>query len=124
MDEAVYQKTVDEASLGLINGPHSAHRRLQRARPQRHVGHPGEDDSGGLDNVVVLGKLWAKALKEGDETGQVIFRLESGEVLEGKLHRGHSKGQARKLLGRSLDLEKAFKQLARHPKHAAFTVIA
>ena len=81
-------------------------------------------DSGGLDWVVGVAKVWSRALKEG-QGGRVRVELSSGEILDGETHADfRTAGPGRELLGRSLDLEKAFKQLARDPRQASLTVIA
>eukprot|EP00972_Heterocapsa_arctica_P053504 7879756-Heterocapsa_arctica.AAC.1 len=82
-------------------------------------------DLDGIDSVVSLAKAWAHATS-GD--GSVTVELASGATLSGYLHEewSHSaegRSSVGKLLGRTLDLEAAFKQLARHPAGAALSVI-
>ena len=66
-----------------------------------------------------LAKAWAAA---GDERNKDIeFRLESGEVLAGKLHADFV--GSRRILGKCSDLESAYKQLAVSPVDADVSVI-
>ena len=67
----------------------------------------------GTDDIVGIAKVWAKVLS----AEQIKMILSDGTVLKGKRHRTFSRKQARKLKARLIDLEKAYKQVARDPKH-------
>ena len=53
----------------------------------------------------------------------VSFKLSSGEVLTSSLHQEWQGAAGRQLVGRTVDLESAYRQVARHPADAAFSVV-
>ncbi|CAE7730529.1 pol [Symbiodinium sp. CCMP2592] len=65
-------------------------------------------DLGGVDEVVVLCRAFVEAVFE-DRT--VALRLSSGAELRGLLHSSLTAQQAKTLVGRTLDLEAAYKQM-------------
>jgi hypothetical protein len=65
-------------------------------------------DLGGIDELAVLARSWLEAVRD-DRAVEV--RLSSGKVLRGTLHASLTLKDARSLVGRTLDLEAAYKQL-------------
>ena len=146
LDEKVYAKTVDEVSRGKAAGPFSAEAlsgMLGEWMPARRLGiAQGDDvrqiddfsefghndtsgtaeriDIGGVDRVVGLAKIWMDAV---DCWGQVQVRLESGEVLRGRVHPEFQSPEARQPSGRSMDIEKAYKNVPVDPALAPLAVI-
>lgn len=150
LDKAIYKKTQEELEWGMLNGPFTEEQLTAKLGPlwvparrfgilqgdyrqiddYSEYGHNATSetsetiDAGGLDWAVGIAKVWAQALEEGKK-GRFAIALENGEQLVGHLHPDFAeKSAGRELLGRSLDLEKAFKQLARDPKQAALSVVA
>ena len=77
--------------------------------------------------MVGLIKTWARAVRP---SGDVHLVLSDGEELGGRLHSEWDRHRAKedmvgvgRLLGRTLDLESAFKRLATHPAGAPLAVI-
>ena len=144
MDEAIFSKTLGEAKVGRARGPLSEEQLSKKWgplwSPVRRFGvdqgeyRPIDDYSeyghnstsatsetinpGGLDNVIGIAKQWAKAVLDK----KVVVCLNDGTVLQAPLHGAYSAEE--KLVGRSLDLEKAYKQLARDPRQGALAVFA
>ncbi|MCR9077285.1 MAG: hypothetical protein NXI07_14705, partial [bacterium] len=77
-------------------------------------------DLEGVDAIVGIAKTWAEAVKRD---GTVSVTLASGEVLTGVLHPGFQKDRHLQLLGRALDLKRAFKQVPISPTMARAAVI-
>ena len=77
-------------------------------------------DAGGLDNVVGIARAWAGAL---NSAGHVSMRLSTGEALMGHVHAGYSSTDT-EVVGRSLDLSRAYKQMARKPSLGAASIFA
>ena len=78
-------------------------------------------DPGGVDDVVNVGRAWLTAIVNGRHVRVV---LSDGTMLHGELHASLSVQQAGTLVGKTWDLSKAYKRLARFPGHAALTCIA
>ena len=62
----------------------------------------------GVDGVAVLARTFAGAV---DDSGTVRLALSDGQVIEGELHPSLNLDEARRILGRTLDLDSAYKQL-------------
>ncbi|CAE7638477.1 Abcb1a [Symbiodinium sp. CCMP2592] len=133
--EAVWTATLDEVSKGWLSGPYSESEVAERLGPlfvaSRRFGLEQSDkvrmiddmsetlvnagfassyklDLGGVDEVVVLCRAFVEAVFE-DRT--VVLRLSSGTELRGLLHSSLTVQQAKTLVGRTLDLEAAYKQM-------------
>ena len=65
-------------------------------------------DLGGVDELAVLLRTF---LDGAADNGDLLFHLSDGAALEGRLHPSISVLQARTLVGRTLDLEDAYRQL-------------
>lgn len=75
----------------------------------------------GLDQVVG----WARARWDAvDNKGRFVMKDTAGCIWEETLHKDWSVTSWRELQGRVADLKQAYKQLPRHPKHAAFSNVA
>ena len=135
ISEAVWTATLDEVSKGWLSGPHSESEVAERLGPlfvaSRRFGLTQSDkvrmiddmsetlvnagfassfklDLGGVDEVVVLCRALVEAVFD-DRT--VVLRLSCGAELRGVLHHSLTVQQARTLVGRTLDLEAAYKQM-------------
>jgi len=148
MDAAIYQKTLDECNRGWARRSSKAELDSKYGPlwlPARRFGveqggdyRPIDDfsefgvndtsstkesvDVGGVDDIVGLAKAWIEAVDP--VTRAVRVELSSGRALRGELHPEWSLEEVRDLRGRSVDLEKAFKQIARSPAHGALSIIA
>jgi hypothetical protein len=152
VDHELWRRTCAEVEKGWLTGPFNveqlterlgplwvAARRFPAPRDARPIDDYSEyshnataenyetADLDGVDTVVGLIKTWARAVLP---SGDVRLELADGEVLGGRLHpewgRHRSAGDqvgVGRLLGRTLDLESAFKQLARHPACAPLAVV-
>ena len=146
LDAKVYAKTLEEVKSGKAAGPFSASDLTQQFPswlPARRLGIvQGEDvrqiddfseyghndtsatvervDAAGVDRVVGLAKIWTDAV---DERGIVSVQLESGEVLSGPVHPRFRSARARQPVGRSMDIEKAYKNVPVHPQLAPMSVV-
>ena len=152
VDQELWKRTGAEVEKGWPTGPFSteqlterlgplwlAARRFPAPRDARPIDDYSEyshnataknyetADLDGVDSVVGLIKTWARAVLP---SGDVHLELSDGEKLGGRLHPEWDRHRARedmvgvgRLLGRTLDLESAFKQLARHPASAPLAVI-
>ena len=144
MDKAIYAKTLEEVERGMARGPVPEEELSNRFGPlwvpvrrfgvdqadyravddYSEYGHNATSgtceklDPGGIDWVAGIAKAWMDAGKHD----LVTVRLSSGQVLQGLRHEDFAEGV--KLLGRSLDLEKAYKQLARRPSDAPLAIFA
>ena len=76
---------------------------------------------GGIDEVAALSKLFLDIV---DDERCVKTILGTGAVLVGKLHASLTLDQARDLVGRTLDLKAAYKQLAINPNSLKHAVLA
>ncbi|CAK0828484.1 unnamed protein product, partial [Prorocentrum cordatum] len=75
----------------------------------------------GLDEVAGLARCWAEAVDWDRRRASV--RLPGGAALEGRLSDEWSRAEAARLAGRTLDLSKAYKQLAKRPEHRRYSVV-
>ena len=78
-------------------------------------------DLGGVDELLGIAKAMLSAVSD-DRT--VSFNMPDGTKLHGVLHPSWTLEDARDLLGRCLDLQDAYKQLARKPSDSRFSIIA
>ena len=145
MESSLWRKTNEELERGECRGPFSAQELDTRhiagwlgakrfGVPQKDDFRPCDDysafgqnctsssketiDTEGPDNIVGLAKAWAMALSDQ----QIHMILNDGSVLKGRRHPELSKKQAKVLRARLIDLEKAYKQVARHPRHAHLAI--
>ena len=77
-------------------------------------------DTDGPDEITGTSKLWSCAL----QSKKFTLRLDDGTVLEGTRHAELDAEGARALLARIIDLERAYKQLARPPWEAHLAIFA
>ena len=75
----------------------------------------------GVDCIALLAKVYSTAVREDRS---IVIMTTDGQELRGTLHDDWSLGDARKLLGRTLDLRHAYKQLARRPSYGYAAVVA
>ena len=80
---------------------------------------PFKVDLGGVDEVAAL----ARSLHSSTRVGKVRVRDEDGEERLGCLHPGW-KGSPGLIKGAAADLAQAFRQLARLPAHAGFSIVS
>ena len=73
-------------------------------------------DTGGVDVVVGIARCWSLAEPGGD----INIQLSTGEVAA---RQSNYTKDGLAVVGRVWDLSKAYRQLARNPAHAAFTVV-
>ena len=78
-------------------------------------------DTEGPDSISGLSKLWTRIF-EVDANFQFRVQLDDGSVLTGTLHPELRGLDAQELLGRLIDLARAYKQLARDPKDADIAI--
>ena len=75
-------------------------------------------DAGGVDVVWI-----ARCLLLAEPGGDINIQLSTGEVTSAPIHPDSTK-EGLAVVGRVWDFSKAYRQLARNPAHAAFTVVA
>jgi hypothetical protein len=99
-------RAIDDFSLPMTNAAYGSHEKL---------------DLMNVDEVASLGKLMAEIVSSKDQT--ICLRTSKG-VLRGVRHPAwRANGQVR-LTGRTLDLWKAYRQLATSPKSARWCLVA
>jgi hypothetical protein len=76
---------------------------------------------GGVDELLGITKAMLSAVAENRA---VSFNMPDGSTLNGTLHPSWTLDEARDIMGRCLDLKDAYKQLARNPVDARFSIIA
>ena len=136
VQRVLWEKTMDEVERQEARGPFSAEQLDERhpggwiaakrfGVPQKGSWRAVDDysifgqnasssteetvDTDGPDEIVGTSKLWACALQSKTFT----LSLEDGTILEGTRHEELDQEGARALLARIIDLERAYKQLAR-----------
>ena len=77
-------------------------------------------DTDGPDEIIGTSKVWARAL----QSKTFILRLDDGTILQGTRHEELDSEEARALLARIIDLERAYKQMARPPHEAHLAIFA
>ena len=139
LDQAVYQTTKDERDKGWLEGPFSEDELKRRLGPLFVINNrfgimqggkvraidnysssfvnlayatPWRLEFGGVDLIVNTAKSMLAALSD---EGTVRIELGCGTILEGRLHPTLTVSQARKLVGRTLDLSNAYRQLFNSP---------
>ena len=147
LDEAVYQTTKDEREKGWLEGPFSEEELKSRLGPLFVVNNrfgimqggkvraidnysssfvnlayatPWRLEFGGVDLIVNTAKSMLDAVADD---GTVKIELSCGTILEGKLHSSLSVAQSRRLVGRTLDLSNAYRQLFNSPASEWCSVI-
>ena len=147
VDEEIVMRTEEEVRDGKATGPHTEQemdamfpegwapvRRVglvQSAgiRPIDDFSEFGHNDSSGTDEHVDLGgvdavagitKAWSEAVKAD---GTVRTKYKDGTKLVGRLHQDFAGGRHRRILGRALDLHRAYKQVPISPGLRRFAVI-
>ena len=147
LDEAVVQKTKEEVSAGKAKGPYTAEELTRELGhfwvPAPRVGirqgnsvRPIDDFScfahnstsgtvekpaaGGVDEIVSIAKVFAESAT--DE--RVSVKYSDSSMDASSLHASLRNHEARRLVGRTIDLEKAYKNLAPSPAFAPLCVIA
>ena len=115
---------------GWLDGPRIPVVQRKGVRPCEHYSAYGQNatssaretvDTEGIDRVLVMIKVWTRFLKA---KGKVSLEMPDGSVREGLKHPAYDTKEAKKLLGRLLDLKRAYKQLARAVKDAALSVFS
>ena len=86
-------RQIDDLSASLVNASFSVRFKV---------------DLGGIDEAALVAKMMLEAV--GDDRS-VTIRLSDGRELKGKLHESLSPTKARDLVGRTLDLDAAYKQI-------------
>ena len=76
-------------------------------------------DTDGPDSIVCGARLWSSGVRKD---GKVFLRLADGSSLEGRLHSSLTPELVELLKARLIDLKKAYKQLAIHPRDAPFSI--
>ena len=76
---------------------------------------------GGVDEIAAILRTFLEAIKSD---GSVVIHLSDGSVLRGRLPPGVSPAMAKRLPGKCIDLKSAYRQMARSPEHAVFSIIA
>ena len=79
---------------------------------------------GGIDEIVATAVLWHRTLLRARVAGTVQVTLREGEVLRGALHPHWCKANEDQLVGKTWDLQDAYKQLALKPAHRFAAVVA
>ena len=82
---------------------------------------PERVDLGGFEEYVSLAKEWCRCITPDRH---VCVTLPGGKVLHGRLHKEWSVDGARSLMGRTVDLRSAYKQIAVHPDHRRYAVVS
>ena len=73
------------------------------------------------EHVLAWARAWAGS---AEQDRSLSLTLDSGELWTTDLHEQWTIAEWSSLLGRVADLKSAYKQLARHPAHASFSIIA
>ena len=148
-DKILWDKTLEEVAGGCLTGPFTAEELTKKHgplwMPSRRFGvlqngdvRPIDDFSEslinpafgteekvqmkGVDDIVAAGRAWEEGLDFNKMSYE--FKEAGGKVRSGKISRAWSESEARTLSGRVADLKSAYKQLPRHPAHAALSIIA
>ena len=79
----------------------------------------GRSTWGGIDTVVGIGKAWNEAVREG--VAEVT--LSTGQVVQAPTHPQFLSVAQRRLVGRTVDLRRAFKQLAIGAEFSSLAVV-
>ncbi|CAK0909772.1 unnamed protein product, partial [Prorocentrum cordatum] len=79
-------------------------------------------DPGGVDEIAAMARALLSSVDW--DTGRVELKPRDGPPMVGRVHAGWTPEYLCRLIGRSSDLWKAFKQLARRPSFAAFSIVA
>ena len=115
---------------GWLDGPRIPVVQRKGVRPCEHYSAYGQNstssaretvDTEGIDRILGMLKIWTRLLKS---KGRVQITLPDGSVKQGLKHPDFDGPEAKKLLGRLLDLKRAYKQLARAMKDAALSVFS
>jgi hypothetical protein len=75
----------------------------------------------GVDHIVSWARAWITSV---DDSGWFQICDDLGGVWSGRLHSSWTLDSWRDLMGRVTDLKNAYKQVAAHPAHASFGIIA
>jgi len=148
LEQEVWNATMTEVEDKLLRGPYSreslsdevgalwvAARRFgirqgQKVRPIDNFAEHLVNDAFGarekvkllsIDHVIAWARAWLGAV---DEHRNVSILDAGGGRWIGELHRDWSLTEWRDLKGRVADLRNAYKQVAVHPAHSAFSVVA
>ena len=135
IDKAVWEATAEELRKGWLAGPFDVESLRKLLGPlfviSRRFGvrqgdnvRPIDDfsasfvnsafqvgfkvDLGGVDEIASTAKAFLACIKDD---GMVVLDLSSGKQLKGRLHHSLSLSDARDIVGRTLDLESAYKQI-------------
>ena len=148
MDAEVSRITAEEVSKGWLKGPFEPDQLSQRLGlwvPARRFGirqgagvrviddlsERGHNatvsthekiDTGGIDAIAGIAKTILSAVCP--DTRAICLELSDGTALHGFLHPEWNLCDVSNLRGKLWDLSKAYKQLARSPAHASFTIVA
>ena len=115
---------------GWLDGPRIPVVQRKGVRPCEHYSAYGQNstssacetvDTEGIDRILAMIKVWTRMLKAD---GKVTLTMPDGSVREGHRHPAYNRRDARKLLGRLLDLKRAYKQLSRAVKDSALSVFS
>ena len=134
LEQEVWAITMEEKSKGWLSGPFTETQLVEQLGPlfvvsrrfgirqgtkvrviddfseslvNRCFGASETIDLGGVDELAVLAKAMLDMVKPN---GDVILKLADGPVKKGRLHESLDLVKAKKLVGRTLDLESAYKQ--------------
>ena len=75
----------------------------------------------GIYSIIAIVRVWLSAVSDD---GAVMIKRSDGSVMSGMLHGSWSSQDLKNMMGRLLDLRRAYKQLASKPEHAYASVIA
>ena len=146
IDEALAKTTQEELQSGWLRGPFTKEdldrkftswvpvkrfgiRQGQKVRAIDDYSLLGQNaamsvaekvDLTGVDFVATCARAFVAAAAGGDKIG---LELSDGEVYGGHVHADFA-GRRLELVGKTFDLKSAYRQLARHPDDAPFTVVA
>ena len=147
VQKVLWDKTLDEVNRKECRGPFTAEQLDERhpggwisakrfGVPQKGSWRPVDDysifgqnasshteetvDTDGPDEIIGTAKVWSRALQSKTFT----LRLDDGTILQGTRHEELDAEEARALLARIIDLERAYKQMARPPHEAHLAIFA
>ena len=80
----------------------------------------------GVDAIANFAKLWAQLIHQAkhDEDWRFSVALSTGEELRGVLHPGFREEESNRLVGKCLDLESAYRQLAVRPSQRHLAIFS
>ena len=115
---------------GWVDGPRIPVLQRKGVRPCEHYSAYGQNctssaketvDTEGIDHILAMIKVWTKLL---ESKGTIRIELPDGSFKEGRRHPAFDTKAARELLGRLVDLKRAYKQLARALKHENLSIFS